>query len=241
MPHSDIIVVHSSDLHIDDGYTARAFNGDGNGPLRAVLFAAQEIVADIVLLTGDIFEHNRLPDNLLRQTAQILEDAKTEIVILPGNHDPAIDDSAYNRAGVSEPTNVHVLGVTHKLSVVFPKIDLEVWGHAHRDYDDMRPLRRPKSRTTKWQIAAAHGHYEADPDLNTPLRPSWIISDEDIIATGADYVALGHWNTPKRVARRSKICAHYSGSPDLARTVNVVLLKNSGRVVVKRHPLVLNG
>lgn len=237
MTNSDVIVVHSSDLHVDDSYTARAYGGDGNGPLRCVLAAAEETAADIVLLTGDIFEHNRLPDTLLRETARILRGTGIDIVILPGNHDPAIDESVYHRNGISDPDNVYVLGVTHQKSVLFPHFELEIWGHAHRHYDDMAPLRSPRARTTRWQIAAAHGHYEPTPDLTTPLRASWLISDEELSATGADYVALGHWNTPKQVGRRKEICAHYSGSPDLAGTVNLVRLKASGSVVVKRHPI----
>jgi DNA repair exonuclease SbcCD nuclease subunit len=240
MTKADVIVVHSSDLHVDDSYTARAYGGDGNGPLRCVLTAALEARADIVLLTGDTFEHNRLPDALLRETARILEEASIEIVILPGNHDPAIDESVYHRSGITDPDNVYVLGVTHRKAVVFSHHDLEIWGHAHRDYDDMAPLRSPRARTTRWQIAAAHGHYEPNPDLSTPLRPSWLISDDELAATGADYVALGHWNTPKRVGRRKGVCAYYSGSPDLAGTVNVVRFKSSGSVVVKRHPVRLN-
>jgi DNA repair exonuclease SbcCD nuclease subunit len=237
MTKADVIVVHSSDLHVDDSYTARAFGGDGNGPLRCVLAAAVEARADIVLLTGDIFEHNRLPDALLRETAKILKEASVDIVMLPGNHDPAIDNSAYHRGGVAEPDNVYVLGVTHRKAVVFPALELEIWGNAHRHYDDMAPLRSPRARTTRWQIAAAHGHYEPSPDLSTPLRASWLISDDELAATGADYVALGHWNTPGRVGRRKDIRAHYSGSPDLAGTVNVVRLKSTGAVVVRRHPV----
>ena len=160
--------------------------------------------------------------------------------MLPGNHDPAIDESVYHRSGISDPDNVYVLGVTHRKCVVFAGYELEIWGHAHRHYDDMLPLRSPRARTTRWQIAAAHGHYEPSPDLSTPLRASWLISDDELAATGADYVALGHWNTPKQVGRRKEICAHYSGSPDLAGTVNVVRLKSSGAVVVKRHPVKLN-
>ena len=240
MTNADVIVVHSSDLHVDDSHTARAFGGDGNGPLRCVLAAAKEAQANVVLLTGDTFEHNRLPDAFLRETARILEEAPIEIVMLPGNHDPAIKNSVYHRSGISDPDNVYVLGVTHRNAVVFSSFDLEIWGHAHRHYDDMAPLRSPRARTTRWQIAAAHGHYEPSPDLSTPLRPSWLISDDELAATGADYVALGHWNTPKRVGKRKDVCAHCSGSPDLAGTVNVVRFKSSGSVVVKRHPVNLN-
>ncbi len=240
MTNADVIVVHSSDLHVDDSYTARAFGEDGHRPLRCVLTAAIEAQADVLLLTGDTFEHNRLPDAFLRETARILEKAPIDIVMLPGNHDPAIDNSVYHRSGICDPGNVYVLGVTHREAVVFPSFDLEIWGHAHRHYDDMAPLRSPRPRTTRWQIAAAHGHYEPSPDLSTPLRPSWLISDDELAATGADYVALGHWNTPKIVGRRKDVCAHYSGSPELAGTVNVVRFKSSGSVIVKRHPVNLN-
>jgi DNA repair exonuclease SbcCD nuclease subunit len=234
----DVVVVHSSDLHVDDGYTARAYGGDGNGPLRCVLNAAEETSADVVLLTGDIFEHNRLPLDLLDETARILEGAGRAVVILPGNHDPAIPESVYHRSGISDPSNVYVLGVTHKRAVTFPDLELEIWGHAHRHYDDMAPLRSPRARTTRWQIAAAHGHYEPKPDTETALRPSWLISEAEIAATAADYIALGHWNTHRRVGKRD-YRAYYSGSPDLAGTVNLVRLSSSGSVTVRRHRLSL--
>ena len=233
-PETDVVVVHSSDLHVDDSYTARAWGGDGNGPLRCVLRAAEQISASVVLLTGDIFEHNRLPLELLDETARILEEAHRPVVILPGHHDPAIPESVYHRGRVSDPSNVYVLGVTHKKAVEFPDLELEIWGHAHRHYEDMSPLRSPRARSTRWQIAAAHGHYEPAPDLNTPLRASWLISEEELAATEADYVALGHWNTHRRVGKRD-YRAYYSGSPDLAGTVNVVRLAGSGAVTVKRH------
>lgn len=231
-----IVIVHSSDLHVDDGYTARAWDGDGTGPLRQVLQAARAVAADVVLLAGDTFEHNRLPNALLDRAADLLREAAIETVILPGNHDPAVPGSVFHRRRIAAPPHVHVLGVTHEAAVHFPELDLEIWGHAHRDYDDMAPLRRPRARSTRWQIAAAHGHYEPVADRTAPLRPSWLLGDAEIAATGADYVALGHWNTPKRVGGPG-MRAYYSGSPDLAGTVNIVRLAGDGRVVVKRRRL----
>lgn len=234
---ADVVVVHSSDIHVDDGYTARAHGGDGAAPLRRVLDAALGVRADVVLLTGDIFEHNRLPLELLDRVAGLLHEVRLPVVVLPGNHDPAIPDSVWHRGGVADPDNVHVLGVTHDQAVTFPELDLEIWGHAHRDYEDMAPLRAPRLRSTRWQIAAAHGHYEKNADPETALRPSWLISAEEIAATGADYVALGHWNRPVKVAGHAGVPAYYSGSPDLARTVNVVRFAASGAVTVRRRAI----
>jgi hypothetical protein len=68
------------------------------------------------------------------------------------------------------------------------------------------------------------------------LRPSWLFSDDAIAATAADYLALGHWDRPERVGDGT-VPAYYSGSPDLARTVNLIRLTATGEVVVKREPL----
>jgi DNA repair exonuclease SbcCD nuclease subunit len=129
---------------------------------------------------------------------------------------------------------VYVIGLTHAQAVEFPEHELEIWGHAHVDYDNMVPLRSPRPRSTRWQIVLAHGHYEADGV--PPLRPSWLISDAEIEATGADYVALGHWNRPAQVGN-GRVPAYYSGSPDLAGTVNVVRLGVAEGVVVRREKL----
>lgn len=233
---SDIVIVHSSDLHVDDGYTARSHGGDGTVGLRAVLQTARALNADLVLLAGDIFEHNRLKLDLLDATARLLDDAGAPVVILPGNHDPIIPESAYRRGGVSDPKNVHVLGVTHEEAVLLPEFELEIWGHAHRDYADMSPLRSPRPRSTRWQIATAHGHYEAVPDLTQKHHPSWLIDQAEIDATGADYVALGHWNTPVEITDGA-VPAYYSGSPELAKTVNLVRLTQSGSVEVAREAI----
>jgi hypothetical protein len=148
-------------------------------------------------------------------------------------------ECVFHRGGFGDLPHVHVLGVTHDEAVLFPELDLEIWGRAHRDYDDMAPLGKARARTTRWQIAAAHGHYEAAPDRKSNLNPSWLISDEEIAATGADYVALGHWNRSARVGNGT-VKAYYSGSPDLAGTVNVVRLTASGEVRVRRRKLNLD-
>jgi DNA repair exonuclease SbcCD nuclease subunit len=233
-PAADIRVIHSSDIHVSEGFTEPVHEGDGTAGLRVVLAAARASKAHVVILAGDTFEHNRLSPELLERTLQLLGEAGMPVVILPGNHDPAIADSVYHRGGTAALPHVHVLGVTHDAAVLFPPLGLEIWGHAHRDYHDMDPLLRPHPRRSFWQIAVAHGHYEPKPNRATHLRPSWLIGDDDIDATGADYVALGHWNRYARVGS-GKVEAYYSGSPDHAGTVNLVRLKSSGEVVVTRE------
>ena len=201
-----------------------------------MLATARALRADVVLLAGDTFESHQLSAAVLNHAAQLLAEERTLIVILPGNHDPALPDSVFFRHELARSSNVSILGVTHDKAVSFPAYDLEIWGNAHRDYFDMVPLPGPRPRSTRWQVAIAHGHYEPPETRANPLRPSWIFSDEEIAATGADYLALGHWDRPLRVGN-GVVPAFYSGSPELARTVNLVRLTAGRGAVVTREAL----
>jgi DNA repair exonuclease SbcCD nuclease subunit len=233
---AELTLVHSSDIHIDAGYTARKNDGDGTAGLGQVLKASLDVKADITLLAGDLFEHNRLATSLLDQVKKMLGDAERKIVILPGNHDPLTKDSVYRRGSFDALGNVSVLGLTHEPSVVFEELDIEIWGNAHFNYSDMAPLRNPIKRSCRWHIAMAHGHYDNDPHENPLRRASWLFGNEDINALQADYVALGHWDIAKPVGP-SHLNAHYSGSPDHAGSVNVVRLDQKGNVDVLKHIL----
>ena len=232
--HPQVVIVHSSDLHLgtDDSFSDR----DRLAVLPKVLSAASEIDANIVLLTGDSFDNHRQPVDLLERAAQILRDYAKPVVILPGNHDPLTPDSVYRRGGLGEVSNVSILGLNVDKAVLFPEFELEIWGHAHFDYTDMSPLANPRPRTTRWQLALAHGHYvdeERDPNR---LIGSWLIHREELLATGADYVALGHWNQSTPVGN-GDVNAHYSGSPEYTGTVNVIRLKKDGSVEVGKAQL----
>jgi DNA repair exonuclease SbcCD nuclease subunit len=230
----DIVVVHSSDLHIDDDYTARLHGGDGTAGLSGVLSAARAARADVVVLAGDTFDCHRVPIGLLDRAAAVISAAALPVVLLPGNHDPAVPDAVYHDGALAAVENLHVLGVTHDEAVVFADLGLEIWGRPHRDYGDMIPFERLRPRSTRWQIAVAHGHYVPVPDRTNRLRPSWLIGDDELKATGADYIALGHWN---RAAKVGAVAAYYSGSPEYAGTVNVVRLTAAGAVAVTRAAL----
>src|SRR5207244_5352834 len=92
-PSRDIVLVHSSDLHMDHDYTARLHGGDGTAGLAAVLEVAERLRADVVVLAGDSFDCHRLPLELLDRAAQRICAASMPVVLLPGNHDPLVADA----------------------------------------------------------------------------------------------------------------------------------------------------
>lgn len=222
------ILVHSSDLHLGADHREEDLPA-----LQLVLAAARRVGADALLLAGDIFDHNRLPLALLDRAARLLADAALPVIILPGNHDCLTPNSVYRRGGLADPANVHVLGITHDEVVELPDLDLEIWGRPHLDHVDMSPLRdgRPRGRM-RWNVATAHGHWVSGPQDH---HRSWLIHQEEIAALDTDYIALGHWDRAVRVGEGGPP-AYYSGSPDLARTVNLVRF-GLGGVTVERQPL----
>jgi DNA repair exonuclease SbcCD nuclease subunit len=231
---AEVRLVHSSDLHVDDERVAALNGGDGTKGLGAVLATARALAADIVLLAGDTFDNHQVMSATIDRAARLIADAGLPVVILPGNHDPATPDSIYRRGGFDRIANLAILGITHDRAVPFPLHGLEIWGNAHRDYMDMVPLRDPPPRAARWHIAMGHGHYEPPETWHNPLRPSWLISDAMIAATGADYLALGHWDRAAQVGCGA-IPAYYSGAPHHVDTVNSVRLTASGEVAVSRE------
>lgn len=219
--------MHSSDLHLGG-------SGEGHGleSLSAVLETARGLEADLALLVGDVFDHNRVSDEFVASAAEVLSRAGLPVVILPGNHDCLLPGSVYHR-GLEAPDNVAVLGMTVEETAEFPALGLEVWGRAHLDYFDMEPLRDPRPRSSTWQIAAAHGHWVSGA---ADLHRAYLIHEADVAALDADYLALGHWDTPMPVGD-GRLPAYYSGSPNFAQTVNLVRLERDAGVLVTREPL----
>lgn len=223
----EVVFVHSSDLHLG------THQDNSLASLYEVLRAAHTLAADLVLLAGDIFDHNRLPRDLLDKAADLVESAALPVVILPGNHDPLTQNSVYRRSRLGTLPKVEVIGLTAEQTVVLPHLNLSVWGRPHISYEDMAPLQDPSARQTPWQIAMAHGHWVASP---ADHGRAWLLTSEEIAATGADYVALGHWDLAFR-AGNGHVPAYYSGSPTFAKTINLVRLSPTAGIHVDVVPL----
>ena len=117
----DIVLVHSSDLHVDDEHNA-AKHTDGTAGLAAVLACARAAAADVVLLAGDTFDNNRVPAPVLDRTGRLLADAGVPVVILPGNHDPALPNSVFVRGGLASIPNVTII-LNHPNRVTDSRLD----------------------------------------------------------------------------------------------------------------------
>lgn len=198
-----------------------------------MLATARAANAAALVLAGDTFERHATPRALAVRAAQLIAAADLPVIILPGNHDPALPNSPHHTVAALAPRAV-ILGVTHQDEVRLG--DLTVTGVAHAAYADGPVVARLGPKATRWRIVLAHGHFEAVPDPSRRFRPSWIVAAQDLKQDGIDYVALGHWNRPVRVLDTPP--AYYSGSPEYAGTVNRVTFFPSRPPEIERLPIV---
>ena len=71
-PDRDVTLIHSSDIHVSEGFTEPLYQGDGTAGLRGVLACARALAADAVILAGDTFEHNRLSSEILDRAGNLI-------------------------------------------------------------------------------------------------------------------------------------------------------------------------
>jgi exonuclease SbcD len=199
-PAAGLRLLHVSDLHLEEPEDAER--------VSALAAVAAERAAAVLLIVGDFFDHGRVSDATLQAVAAALSKVPARVVILPGNHDPFMPGSPYERADLG--ANVHVLSGPGGETYEIAELDLDIWGRPHCSYADFRPMADvpPRGRAT-WQVAMAHGHLTRGPD---DLHRAYLIAPAEIAGSGRDYVALGHWDVPFD-ASSGPVVAAYSGSP----------------------------
>ena len=93
-------ILHTSDIHVGDSV-------DHSGVVAPLVDAALAHDVDVVLLVGDIFDHNRVPTEVGQALVDELARLDVPVVVLPGNHDCLVPDAVWRR--VELPANVHVM------------------------------------------------------------------------------------------------------------------------------------
>ncbi len=227
-------ILHTSDLHL------ASLGDDGCQNLAAVVDLAGKSRVDLIVVAGDLFDNDRIDDNLVRFAAGQLKQVSAPVVILPGNHDCLVPNSAYRRENLwQDCQNVKIIKSPQGETLEFPELKLALWGKCNCSYEvDTLPLVGvpPTRKEGYWHLALAHGYYVGSLASSHPVFPSYHISREDIIASGCDYVAMGHL-VEFRCVCDEPVPAYYSGSPDTAHAVAMVELKKGSAVRVSRHRL----
>jgi DNA repair protein SbcD/Mre11 len=209
-------VLHTADVHLDSdgGGPGRQaeHNERGRQLFRRIVDRALADQVDLVLIAGDLFDHNRASDETIAFVRRELDRLRQPVVILPGNHDALRANAIYDRYDFSAGANhVHVIRRLDGQTIELPEIDAVVWGRAMEEHTpEFRPLAElPGRDAERWSLVMAHGFFFAE--RQRPDRSSPIFADE-IRDSGWDYLALGHHHARTNVSQGG-VLAHYAGAP----------------------------
>ena len=130
---------------------------------------------DVLLIAGDLFDHNRVPDETIAFTQEQLRRLQRPVVILPGNHDCLYTNAIYDRHNFHAAcNNVQVITELNGQVIEFPDLDLVVWGRAMEEHTPgFHPLAHiPTRHDQRWHIAMAHGFFYETRHSQIVPRPS---------------------------------------------------------------------
>lgn len=207
-PHRrrSLCLLHTSDCHL------------GTSPARrqeAAFAAAMDLAitkgVDAVIISGDLFDHNRVGDDVLCWAADQLARLSCPTVMIAGNHDAHPESSVLHRFSPHiQNLPVTVLDSLEGTTTHLSELGLTVWGKSMDDHHPgFHPLDGlPDRPESGWCVALGHGLVMPD---ETPSHRSSPIYPRHLDALDWDYVALGHIHR-HMVIRESPSVVAYSGA-----------------------------
>lgn len=198
-------ILSAADLHLGAGITAK-MRSNRFLVFHRILKIVKEEHVDVLLISGDFLEQDRISSAEVREVIRELSELETQVFISPGNHDPYTIVSKY--AEFTWPKNVKVFRdpetvVLEELSTtvtgagfkniyeresLFPKC-IEVFKQTIQDLDSWKSADsvadESKSRRNYLHLASFHGEVERN-SLYNPINKA------DIARSDFAYVALGH-------------------------------------------------
>jgi len=231
-----LTLLHTADWQIGKQFGPIA--GDAGAVLRTqrletirVLAAlASERSVDAVLVAGDVFEDNAVSDETLRRTMNALAGFEGPWVLLPGNHDAALAQSAWSRLRRLSIVPDNVVLATDPGPIEFCDARLCVLPAPLQRRHELRDLTdyfdAVETGPGVFRVGLAHGAVRNRlPEQSEAMNP---IADTRADSARLDYLALGDWHGTLQIAPRT----WYAGAaePDRFKTNdpgNVLLVELS--------------
>ena len=130
--------VHIADMHFDTSFTQLS-NSENLGNLRRleqkkvfkkVIEYIKNNNIEYFFIAGDLYEHNYIRESTIEYINNLFKEIpNTKIFITPGNHDPYLKNSFYNKFRWND--NVHIFGPN--ISVVNCG-DVNIYGFGFDDF-----------------------------------------------------------------------------------------------------------
>ena len=206
-------LIHGADFHLDAPFHALPPEkaAQRRAEQRELLFRLADLAnreeADLLLLSGDLFDGAEVYGETLDALSQALGSVRGQVFIAPGNHDFWSARSPY--AALVWPENVHIFTEPEIETVELPELGCTVHGAAftapHRTDRALEGFHAPSDGNLHLLVLHCDG---------TPDSRYGPITEEDLSASGIDYAALGHIHARIGPRRAGETVWAYPGCPE---------------------------
>ena len=206
--------VHIADMHFDSPFTLlsnRADLGeirrlDQRKAFKKIIEYIKENNIPYLFIAGDLYEQEYIRSSTIEYINNLFKEINyTKIFIVPGNHDPYLNNSYYNKFN----WNGNVKIFTEKLEKIeLPEFDLYGYGFEDFYMKDSKIDEIAIENKVKINILLTHGSLDGGYDEERVYNT---MSSSKLKELSFDYIALGHIHKLNLSEENKRII--YPGSP----------------------------
>lgn len=204
-------ILHAADLHLDSAFAGLAeekaalLRQESRDILRRMVDWANDHAVDVMLLSGDLFDSDRMYSQTARTLAQALARFRGRIFVSPGNHDFYAPGSGYD--AVDWPENVHIFTSRRPQTVLLRSLNASVTGAAFTAAEEWEPFDGASfsGGDAPIRLGVLHGEVTRGESKYRAIPPAAIEK------TNLTYLALGHVHRCAGVQRAGNTAYAYPG------------------------------
>jgi len=201
--------LHAADFHLDAPFASLSREAavqrrrEQRQAVALLVDACNAARCDLMLLAGDLLDSDGAWQETIDCLVEHFGRCCAQIFISPGNHDRFLPGSPYDT--VQWPENVHIYTENRLEAVNLPELGCAVWGAAFTAMD-CPPLLRgfAVEDADLTNLMVLHGELKTGSDYNA-------ISEQEVAASGLDYLALGHVHQCSGMQRAGKTAYGWPG------------------------------
>ncbi|MBN2072440.1 MAG: metallophosphoesterase [Actinobacteria bacterium] len=201
-------IIHSSDIHLDSGYPERT------QALEAILSMACEKKADLVLISGDLFNSSAEADKLRPALRNIFSSLPFKVIVIPGNHDMEAYSADLNYGNCIQVIVEKPFGILD-----FEEVRIAAVPYTNQDFNDILPVLKGMVDPARINILMIHCSLDvpgfSGEEFGEEKKQMYLpVSSRVLAHTGFDYIMAGHFHSrtvENKLSDRSTFL--YSGSP----------------------------
>lgn len=179
--------VHIADIHFDVPFTTLGLKGlaeqrrleQRDAFKRTIEFIKKNNV-EILLIAGDLYENEYIRISTINYINNLFKEIpNTKIFISPGNHDPFLKNSFYDKFEWNE--NVYIFNDMNKTEYK----NIDIYGYGFQNFESEKVKLPKELKKDRINILLMHADLDGNSNYNS-------ISKRELLESGFDYIALGH-------------------------------------------------